>query len=183
MRAVGDALWATVMSVLCQICKQAPATVHLTDIHADGEPVERHMCESCATQEGLMTKSPDPVNVMLEKFVKMGTDMQHAAQRTCPECGISFGEFRAKGLLGCAHDYDAFRDLLLPVIERAQGGATRHVGRSPGSAGQADPCTLKLHSLRRELDRAVTEERYEDAARIRDELGALETAEDHDEPG
>lgn len=171
------------MSIICQICKQSAATVHLTDIQPGGEPLERHMCDQCASQEGLTTKSADPVNVMLEKFVKMGSSMQEAAQRTCPHCGISFGEFRSQGLLGCAHDYEEFRDLLMPVIERSQGGATRHKGRSPGCASPANPDALKLLRLRRDLDRAVAEERFEDAARIRDELSNVETTESDSELG
>lgn len=171
------------MSVLCQVCKQSPATVHLTDIQPGGEPVERHMCESCAATEGLSTKAPDPVNVMLEKFVKMGANMQEAAQRSCPHCGVTFGEFRSQGLLGCARDYDEFRDLLLPVIERAQGGATQHDGRSPGQTTPADPTAVKLHRLRRDLDRAIAEERYEDAAKLRDDLSALNASEGDDELG
>ena len=165
------------MSIICQVCKQSPSTVHLTDIQPGGEPIERHMCEECATQEGLTTKTPDPVNVMLEKFVKMGSSMQQAAQRTCPHCGISFGEFRAQGLLGCARDYEEFRDLLMPVIERSQGGATRHKGRSPGCAAPANPDSVKLLRLRNELERAVVDERFEDAAQIRDELSEFESTE------
>jgi len=162
------------MAILCQSCKQASATVHLTDIQPSGEPVERHLCESCAAHEGVTMQPHEPINKMLEKFVKYGAGMQEAAQRQCPQCGISFGEFRAQGQLGCAHDYTVFSELLMPLIERAHDGATHHVGKRPGQAEQQDRRRNSIRRVRRELEDAVTEERYEDAARLRDELSRLE---------
>ena len=162
------------MGILCQQCKQANATVHLTDIQPDGEPVERHLCEDCATREGVTMKPHEPINVMLEKFVKIGAGMQEAAQRKCPHCGISFGEFRAQGLLGCPHDYEEFKDLLLPLIERAHDGSGQHVGKAPGQTDQAGRRRARIMRLRRELDSAVTTEDYEKAAKLRDELKQLE---------
>jgi len=162
------------MAILCQNCKQANATVHLTDIQPSGEPVERHLCENCAAQEGVTMKPHEPLNMMLEKFVKIGVGMQEIAQRQCPECGISFGEFRAQGLLGCAHDYTVFSEWLLPLIERAHDGGTQHVGRRPGQALPSDRLRGRIRTLQRALDEAIAEERYEDAAALRDELNRLQ---------
>lgn len=162
------------MGILCQSCKQANATVHLTDIQPDGDPVERHLCENCAAQEGVTMKPHEPIDQMLEKFVKIGAGMQQAAKRQCPKCGVSFGEFRAQGLLGCPHDYTIFRELLMPLLERAHDGGTRHVGKRPGATGEVDERRTKLRRVKRELEEAVKDERYEDAARLRDELSRLE---------
>ena len=162
------------MGILCQNCKQANATVHLTDIQPSGEPIERHLCEMCAAQEGVTMKPHEPVNMMLEKFVKIGASMQEATQRECPHCGITFGEFRAQGLLGCPQDYEVFGDLLLPLIERAHDGGTQHVGKVPGQQDGAGKQQTKLRRLRRELATAVDAEQYEEAARLRDEIAKLE---------
>ena len=167
------------MSILCQNCKQADATVHLTDIQPNGEPVERHMCEICAAQEGVTMKPHEPAK-MLEEFVKMGTGMREAIQRTCPQCGISFGEFRAQGQLGCPHDYEVFADLLKPLIERAHDGATAHVGKQPGKVDARSQRRMEVSRLRRELDTAIAEERYELAAHLRDQLRALDAEDGHE---
>ncbi len=45
----------------------------------------------------------------------------------------------------------------------------------PGSAGSDAKHRTELIRLRRELDEAVQEEQYEDAARIRDRIHNLET--------
>lgn len=162
------------MAIACQQCKQQSATVHLTDIRPNGEAVERHLCEACATAAGITMKVHEPTTLMLEKFVKLGASMQQAAQRTCPECGMSFGDFRTQGLLGCPHDYVVFADLLLPLIERTHNGATEHVGKIPGKQRPEGSKRTKINRLRRLLDEAVAEERYEQAARLRDELRKLE---------
>ena len=164
----------TVMGVLCEQCKQTNATVHLTDIHPDGEPVERHLCEECAAQEGVTLKPHEPINMMLEKFVKIGAGMQEAVQRKCPRCGITFGEFRAQGLLGCPQDYVEFGDLLLPLIERAHGGADQHVGKVPGQTSGVGKRRARVMRLQRDLEAAVAVEDYEKAAELRDELTKLE---------
>jgi protein-arginine kinase activator protein McsA len=38
---------------LCERCKGASATLHITRVEASGEAAQRHLCESCAIEEGL----------------------------------------------------------------------------------------------------------------------------------
>ncbi len=162
------------MQKVCQSCQKQPATVHLTDIATDGEKRERHLCENCAQNEGIM---PKPANIMahLAAFVQSskGT-VQQMAQLSCPNCQLTFVEFRNNGLLGCAADYDAFEPALIPLIERAHQGASRHVGKTPKRAGGDVATENDIVRLRRELDRAVDDERFEEAARIRDTIRSLE---------
>lgn len=157
------------MEMACQRCKKARATVHLTDC-TGGEPRERHLCDACAEQEGLTLKQSAPVASFLEQFVKHSQDLkiENIAKLTCPECGMTFAEFRHNGLLGCPNDYRVFESLLLPLIERAHDGASHHVGRLPAGAGERESVTLA--QLRRELHQAVTQEKYELAARLRDQI-------------
>mgnify|MGYP000971956790 CR=1 FL=1 len=95
-------------------------------------------------------------------------------QRVCPSCGITFKEFRAQGRLGCPHDYIAFEDELLPLLENIHG-ETEHCGKIPKRAPDSSQQQFRLIKLRSELRSAVDEERYEDAARIRDEIKHVET--------
>jgi protein arginine kinase activator len=162
------------MNILCQQCKQSHATVHLTDIQPSGEPVERHLCEKCATHEGVTMKPHEPMTLMLEKFVKLAPGLQEASQQVCPECGVSFSDFRSNGLLGCPHDYRVFGDILVPLISRAHDGAERHLGKVPGKPNKTGRARARHLRLKRELDSAVAIEDYETAARIRDELRQME---------
>lgn len=164
----------------CQRCKKSRATVHLTDC-GEGGARERHLCDACAEQEGLTLKQSMPVASFLEQFVKhtQGLRVENLAKLCCPACGMTFAEFRQNGLLGCPQDYTVFESFLLPLLERAHDGASKHAGRSPGAAGDAPSGreSVKLSHLRRELEQAVTHEKYELAARLRDQIKAV-----HHEP-
>ena len=82
-------------------------------------------------------------------------------------------EFRSDGRLGCPADYEVFRAGLLPILQRIHR-ATRHVGKVPRRLPRAKGAQLELAQLRRKLQQAVTEEAYEEAARIRDRIKEIE---------
>jgi len=158
--------------MLCQNCKKQSATYHLTDL-VQGEKRERHLCEQCAAQEGVAVKQHVSINDVLNSFLVAQSSVQEHIKTKCPHCGLSFIEFRSQGLLGCPHDYDVFGEAIGQVIQRAQGGATHHTGKSPGETRTLDPVQQERHRLQRELRDAVQREDYETAARIRDRLQEL----------
>jgi protein arginine kinase activator len=162
------------MHMLCQHCKKQAATVHLTDL-VKGEKRERHLCESCASSEGVVVKQHVSVPDLLNQFLMSQSGVQELARLRCPDCGITFIEFRSQGLLGCPNDYDVFGEHLGNVIERAQEGRSHHTGRSPGQAPEADGVERERLSLQRELREAVENEDYERAAQLRDRLAELQT--------
>ena len=162
------------MSLVCQSCQEAKATVHITDTIP--EKRERHLCEECAEREGVLIKQTHQTTAdILQEFIKQKAGVEEMDDQTCPQCGMTFRDFRMKGQLGCPHDYEAFRSFLLPLIERAHNGGSHHVGKVPGTAGSDAKHRTELIRLRRELDEVVQKEQYEDAARIRDRIQILET--------
>lgn len=160
--------------MLCQQCKKHTATVHLTDL-VKGEKRERHLCEECANREGIAVKQQASINDVLNAFLMSQSSVQELAKIKCPECGMSFVEFRSQGLLGCPNDYDVFGRALASVIERAQDGQSRHTGKAPGQVVEMDPVQQERLTLQRELRDAVEKEDYERAAQLRDRLGELKT--------
>jgi len=172
------------MSVKCDKCNK-PATVHLTEIQ-NGKTVLRHLCEQCAAQgEGLVPKSAahTPINQLLENFVNLHTGLQKEGNQTCEHCGMSWGDFRKDGLLGCEHDYAIFERDLTPLLQRAHENATHHVGKVPRRASRAPTAAgltqarkqADLTRLRKELAKAVESEDYERAAKLRDQIKEAET--------
>ena len=162
------------MSVACQLCNQAKATVHITDTAP--EKRERHLCEDCAEKEGVIIKQQHhTTNEILQQFIKHKTGLGGADDLACPKCGLTFREFQMKGQLGCPHDYAAFEKLLSPLIQRAHGGAAHHVGKVPPTAEPVVQKQTTVLRLRRELQEALDQENYELAARVRDQLRSLET--------
>jgi protein arginine kinase activator len=171
------------MSVKCDKCNK-PATVHLTELE-HGKPVLKHLCEQCAAQgEGLMQKSTGhtPINQLLENFVNLHTGLQKEGNQVCEHCGMTWGDFRKDGLLGCEHDYTIFERDLTPLLQRAHENATHHVGKEPrrASGKHAVPTTAvakklaDLTRLRKELAKAVETEDYERAAKLRDQIKEAE---------
>lgn len=158
----------------CDHCDR-PATVHLIEI-VNGKQIEKHLCENHASEAGVEVKATAPINELLEKFVlkHSGTASTEPTQ-ACDSCGMSYSRFRKTGLLGCPDCYDAFEDQLIPLLGRAHQGAERHIGKSPESAGADQARQQRLLQLRRELEQAVAAEKYETAARIRDQVRQLES--------
>lgn len=166
------------MVIPCQRCNKARATVHLVELEPGGDKQEHHLCAACAAAEGVTTVQHESVNAMLQKFLSTAGSTEHgqdAAATTCPECGMTFREFRQRGLLGCARDYEFFAPLLDPLISRAHEGATEHVGKVPARAGEGAQKRTELRRLRRRLTEAVEREDYENAAKLRDEIEAVDS--------
>jgi protein arginine kinase activator len=156
----------------CQSCP-SPATLHITEV-IKGTATEHHFCEECAqvylnqaeSKEGEMVPG-DPADADSE------SGLQDLEQLICPNCGISFKEFRKQGRLGCPHDYVAFQDELLRLLESIHGSA-EHKGKVPRHTPEDSRKQYRLIKLRGELKTAVAEESYERAAKIRDEIHSLE---------
>jgi protein arginine kinase activator len=165
------------MNIKCESCHKAQATVHLTEIR-NGERHEKHLCEQCAAQsEGFPVKAHTPINELLTNFVMAHSGLQKEAAQGCPQCGISWAEFRQSGLFGCSADYDTFERDLTPLLQRAHEGATHHVGKVParrGGSGVPMKRQVDLAKLRKELARAVEVEDYEKAAKLRDQIRQAE---------
>jgi protein arginine kinase activator len=157
----------------CEICSNT-ATVHLTKI-VNKTKSEMHLCEACAKEQNLIPDSPQELNVPAILQLVMGqlpAPKPATADSICPECGTPYAHFRAQGRLGCPHDYDAFRPLLEPLIERVQSGGSRHSGKTPVRQ-RLRIARAKRLELESKLKAAVTEERYEEAARLRDSIRDL----------
>lgn len=162
----------------CQYCNK-PATIHITEI-VDGTPHEYHLCDEHARQQiagqtpsaTSKPKQPEDHMAALAAAPSKG-ELSRLDKRSCPACGITFREFRQTGRLGCAHDYEAFKAELLPLIENIHG-ATQHCGKVPSGAPETIARTSELLKLRQALRQAIEAEDYERAAELRDRIRELE---------
>ena len=165
----------------CQRCGQRAATVHLTEID-DDEKRELHLCDQCAQQQ---SGPLELMGMLSSAYVPEAVASGDPAGLRCGECGLGYVEFRSRGRLGCPDCYETFRASREQRLEKIHGG-TQHVGKAPDEMSAVDRSReRRLVELRRELQASVREERYEDAARLRDELtrfeeGAEAGAEDTD---
>jgi protein arginine kinase activator len=91
----------------------------------------------------------------------------------CPQCGLSYAEFRRLGRLGCEACYETFRDDLKPLLRRVHG-STAHAGAVPAHLERGLESRREIKRLRSELDLAVRREEYERAAELRDAIREIE---------
>ena len=154
----------------CQKCPKA-ATLHITEVLNEEQFEELHLCEECANK---YLYQPNKTNG--QKGAAAGEESEELSalnQRECPNCGIKFVEFRNSGRLGCPHDYQEFRDELVPLLENIHG-EIRHAGKTPRRLPQTKQAQTELIQLRKQLQQAVTREAYEEAAQLRDRIRQLE---------
>ena len=161
----------------CDRCNKL-ATIHLTEI-IGGKQIQKHLCEQCAAETEVPLKPHQPINELLTNFVLAHSGMSKETAAGCPQCGISWSEFRQNGLFGCEHDYPFFDKELSPLLQRAHEGATHHVGKVPTRRGGSNVPVKRqvdLARLRKDLARAVESEDYERAAKLRDQIRTAEGA-------
>jgi protein arginine kinase activator len=161
----------------CQKCSK-PATYHITDIDR-GKAHEFHFCDEHAREHiDPAREGPEAAGIgkLAEGLIKGAGALREPSasdKQVCPLCQLSFLEFRNSGRLGCPHDYEVFRDELMPLLENIHD-ETRHSGKVPRRAPRGSQRQTTLMQLRNDLKRAVAAEDYEAAARIRDQIKSLE---------
>lgn len=180
------------LDVTCQLCAKRPATTHLTELDpGSGQRQELHLCATCIQRLDLKLEAgPPPIAEILEMKaddggsgkIKINLNPAAAAataaaeEERCPECGLAFSEFGSGKLFGCSHDYTAFADKVETLL-RNYHGTSQHRGRHPVEVVPV-AAGVELRARRAQLDAALREaiagEKYEDAARLRDELRKLE---------
>lgn len=151
----------------CQRCLKQ-ATLHITEVLGEEQFEELHLCEECAKK---YLYEPEAKASKAASSNPQGAEL--TPDKQCDACGLKFIEFRNNGRLGCSHDYDSFKEDLIPLLESIHGDV-KHLGKSPRRLPKARSVQVELTALRRKLQQAVTDEAYEEAARIRDRIRELE---------
>jgi protein arginine kinase activator len=154
----------------CQRCPKQ-ATLHITEVLGDDRFEEVHLCEECAKK--YLVEPVKKATAPKPAAAPAAAPEPPVAGPTCAACGVSYLEFRNQGRFGCAHDYDAFKAELLPLLESIHG-EVRHAGKTPRRLPRTQGAQLELTNLRRRLQELVTAENYEEAARVRDRIKELE---------
>ncbi|MBI4563552.1 MAG: UvrB/UvrC motif-containing protein [Planctomycetes bacterium] len=160
--------------MICGKCSKNQATVHVTEV-VNGTKKEAHLCEECARSAGIGMKFTFSISDILGNLMEVPkAGKGETGSLRCPECGITYSEFKAKTRLGCANDYEVFKAGLLPLLEKVHQ-STQHVGKTPRTVESVVRKESELVRLKRELETVVKSENFEKAAQIRDRIKTLET--------
>jgi protein arginine kinase activator len=161
--------------MLCTICKEKPATVHLTQIVGD-KMQKLDLCEDCAKTKGIN----DPTSfglADLDLVLGLGASQQleqaaGGVELKCPRCGFTQADFKKSGRLGCPECYRTFSEGLAGLLKTMHKG-TRHTGKAPEALRATRENAGLLKTLQAKLARAIKDENYEQAAQVRDEIKQL----------
>ncbi len=169
-----------VKNMFCEKCKKNEATIHLSEVIKDMKS-EVHLCEGCAREVGLNTKISNFSLSLPEMLTFLNVDevADYKNEKICSLCGSDFFYYKRDGRLGCPECYNNLAEFIEPVLTGYHGD-NRHIGKFPVHNGEADS-TKKSHMMnnhfsdnitdyKAQLDIAVNEERYEEAAILRDKI-------------
>ena len=163
--------------MVCEVCKQTQATVHLTEI-VNEQMSELHLCEVCASQKGAQVESHFGLADLLSELADFSKtqEPEEGGGKACPSCGMTYEDFRKVGRLGCANCYSTFKRSLGSLLKRIHG-APIHLGKSPARLVKPAHVKGELMELKRKLGRAIEREEFEEAARLRDQIRRMEQQE------
>ncbi len=167
--------------MLCEKCQKNEVAVHLTDI-VNQTKRQYHLCKECAGFHGVsiqaQMKKHKEQFTLPEFYSSPDTSSEHSdgdcGSVSCPDCGMTYSRFRKEGKFGCSHDYHVFRTDLDELLEKIHE-SNQHRGRAPARFRKQISRKVQLTQLREELTRAVTDEQFEKAAAIRDQMRLLES--------
>lgn len=97
--------------------------------------------------------------------------------KVCKKCNMTLSEILENGVVGCANCYIEFRDDLIKIIEKMQKN-TKNFSKKPKIYQNYSIIDEQLDLLKRRLNLAIKEKRFEDAARFDDDIKRLEGGED-----
>ena len=157
----------------CDACKQKTATVFLTQI-VDGKMQKVNLCEACSKEKGVT----DPTGFALaDLLLGLGASQEMEKSNTgvrCSVCNFSQADFKKTGRFGCSNCYDVFASGLEDMLKNMHKD-TEHKGKVPARLLKAKLREEEMKTIQRDLRKAISEEKYEAAAELRDRLKQMET--------
>ena len=164
----------------CSHCGEREANTYYKRI-VNGKKEEMHLCSECAKKLGVMDEfefKPFSMDSFFGNLLGAGASALNsiAGIERCAYCGSSFNDIVNSGKVGCSHCYEKFEDKLTPSIEKLHGNS-KHVGKYVTYTEEQDNEKIvqedEIKRLKADLKLAIQEQRFEDAAVIRDKINAL----------
>ena len=168
--------------MLCDKCKKNPATVHMQQFIM-GSKAELHLCQECVFNFNV-PEVPIALENVFKGFLEQmqskvfAPNPQTASmtpQASCGSCGMTGEELKSGGKLGCRECYVSFSKEISALLKNVQS-STHHTGKYPKRLGGEILHMRQVDDLRTKLAQAISEENFELAAQLRDEIRALEVS-------
>ncbi len=174
----------------CQICGRE-AHIFLTQL-VNGETTDLSLCERCAKERGFFDPRalgvdasifPENLKQKVDELIHELTHQQeraslpelahgHPADFVCHSCGLRFEQMLQTGRVGCPECYK-----LTLHARRHPSGVQFSVDQHEQNASRDEPDSIESQRARllAQMEQAVRDEHYEEAACLRDLLNELES--------
>lgn len=157
--------------MLCEECNKNPATVVVTVMSGNGTAT-RHLCKDCLEKIKSSFAKGDMSSFLSVLSSILAKEPPKTEALRCEACGLTYDEFLSTGKLGCTDCYKAFAEQLKPLLLRVHG-RNQHAGRVPANRREERAFEMCISELKTRMEAAVSEENFEMAASLRDEIHAL----------
>lgn len=171
--------------MLCEKCKKNQATFFYEE-NINGNKRSYALCSECAAaaeKEGDISFGHKPQGSFSLPYFGLHDQLfgglfghtvgQAQKKKACPLCGATLDDFRTDGKTGCPECYTTFGEELGATI-RSIHGNVKHAGRAPARLRKDREKQDRLADLRKQMQEAIASENFEQAAKLRDEIRALE---------
>ena len=161
--------------MLCDNCRERDAVIQVTQVTEP--PVKQlNLCEKCAAERGIETQLSVPKQPLTDFILNLQQKAgpTEADSVRCSFCQASLRDFKNTGRLGCAYCYGAFEVSLRDILRKVHGNS-KHEGKPyVAPIGPLDEGATVIAELRDRLKRAIDQEHFEEAARLRDQIKVIE---------
>lgn len=154
----------------CSRCGKNNANISYEQ-NINGEITNLHLCENCAKDLGIFNSFDDIFSPMV-----LDLDYILPEEIKCKNCGYTLSKYKSTGLFGCAECYNTFKRDVDSILQRIQG-KKRHVEGRLNPSREKEVKTVKtvekvdkLSELTEKLQNLIKEEKFEEAALVRDEI-------------
>ncbi len=158
--------------MLCKNCGKRQASTHVKKT-VNGVTEEYHLCKECAIKLGISGINPFDLSDLWGTLFGENNQKSISSEKKCPTCNNSFSQIAKSGKMGCPDCYTTFYEALLPSLNKIHGKAV-HTGKVPAHADKRAKAEYMLRKMKEDLKTSIEKEDFESAAKLRDDIRALE---------
>ena len=150
--------------MICSNCGKNNASITYKQ-NINGKKITLNLCDNCAHEIGIFNSFDDI-------FSPMRLDFEYVLPEEikCKKCGYTLSKYRSTGLFGCDECYKTFKKEIDEILLKIQG-KNRQIKEEKNIKKES---INQVDKLKQELQELVNQEKFEEAAVIRDKIKDLE---------
>lgn len=150
--------------MICSNCGKNNASITYKQ-NINGKKITLNLCDNCAHEIGIFNSLDDIFSPMILDFEYVLPE-----EIKCKKCGYTLSKYRSTGLFGCDECYNTFKKEIDEILLKIQG-KNRQIKEEKNIKKES---INQVDKLKQELQELVNQEKFEEAAVIRDKIKDLE---------